>query len=69
MQVDLALAGVDHLRQAPSDIEGVIRGLAVDGLADAIPDAVVNGLNCVASSLGFHQPIGGVEGVGQGIGV
>lgn len=43
LRVDLALAGVDHLRQATRHIEGVVGRGNADGLADASPDAVVEG--------------------------
>jgi hypothetical protein len=41
VQVAVVVTGVDHFRQAASDIEGVVGGGAVYGLADAVAEAVV----------------------------
>ena len=40
VQVAVVVAGVDHLRQAGSDIEGVVSGGAVYGLADAVVETL-----------------------------
>ena len=55
MQVAIVVAGVDDLRQAGSDIQGVVGGVAVYGLADAVAKAVVDGLQGC-------QPVSGFSG-------
>ena len=50
MQVAVVVAGVDYFRQAAGDIEGVVGGGAVYGLAGAVAEAVVDELELVTKS-------------------
>ena len=69
MQVEVALAGVDDLRQTTCHVQGVVRGREAHRLANPIVDAVVNRLDRGAVAGGLDQSIGCVEGVGQRAGV
>jgi hypothetical protein len=63
VQVAIVVAGVDDLRQAGSDIEGVVGGGAVYGLADAVAEAVVDGLQGCWAEVGLDESISCVPSV------
>ncbi|RME58487.1 hypothetical protein D6779_06355, partial [Candidatus Parcubacteria bacterium] len=45
VQVGVALAGVDDLRQAAGDVQGKVGGGCAHGLAHPVAEAVVDGLD------------------------
>jgi hypothetical protein len=58
VQVAVVIAGVDDLRQAGSDIEGVVGGGAVYGLAGAVAKAVADELAPVTGRACGYNALG-----------
>jgi hypothetical protein len=58
VQVAVVVAGVDHLRQAGSDIKGVVGGGAIYGLAGAVAEAVADELAPVTGRACGYNALG-----------